>query len=64
MPRPLALVAFGIVVGGVHGADGLARGVAALLALLAGLMGWWLIGVLFMAGTMLLLAILLRLALS
>ena len=41
-----------------------ATGVAALLALLAGLMGWWLIGVLFMAGTMLLLAILLRLALS
>lgn len=41
-----------------------ATGVAALLALLTGLMGWWLIGVLFMAGTMLLLVILLRFALS
>jgi hypothetical protein len=41
-----------------------AAGVAALLAMLTGFMGWWLIGVVFCAMTILLLAILLRIAVT
>ncbi len=41
-----------------------AAGVASLLGLLTGLMGWWLIGVLFSAMTVLLLVILLRMTVT